>query len=235
MSDPQYPAAPQKVRPASVTISSYLLYLVAALQVVGLVLAISMLGPTMEVYEEGFAGTPMAEQAGLFATVGLVVGVGFGVLLAVGLVVLAVLNNRGKNAARIVTWVVGGLFLCCLGGGLTISATGNALDFGSGGANGPDQAEIERLLEDRLPSWYMPADLTLDVLAFLALLAALILLALPASNEFFRRPQTVWEPPVPGSTYPAYPGSGYPGYPPAGPGYPPAGPSGPPPPPGDGR
>ena len=224
MSDPRYPAPPQEVRPASVTISSYLLFLVAALQAIGLVLAISVLGRTMEVYEEAFAGTEMADQAGLVATVGLVVGVGFGLLLAIGLVVLAVLNNRGKNPARIVTWVLGGLFLCCLGGGLTISAAGNALDFGPGGAgNGPDQAEVERMLEDRLPSWYVPADLTIDILAFVALLVALILLALPSANRFFRNPQTVWEPPVPGSTYP--------GYPPAAPGYPPAGPPSPPSPP----
>ena len=232
MSDPRYPAPPQKVRPASVTISSYLLFLVAALQAIGLVLALSMLGPTMEVYEEAFAGTQMADQAGLIATVGLVVGVGFGLLLAIGLVVLAVLNNRGKNAARIVTWVVGGLFLCCTGAGLTMTAAGNALNLGSGGAGAPDQAEIERMLEDKLPSWYLPADLALNILAFAALLVALILLALPSANRFFRKPPTVWEPPVPGSTYPGYPGSAYPGYPPADPGYPP---SGPPPPPGGDR
>lgn len=98
---------------------------------------------------------------------------------------------------------------------------------GSGGAaNAPDQAEIQRMLEDRLPSWYTPVSTTISVLAMIALLVALILLALPPSNEFFRKSQTAWEPPVPGSTYPGYPPT-YPGYPPAGPGYPPAGPSGP--------
>jgi hypothetical protein len=37
------------------------------------------------------------------------------------------------------------------------------------------------------------------VLTLLALLAALIMLALPASNEFFRRPDPTFEPP------PSYP------------------------------
>jgi hypothetical protein len=220
VSDPRNPAAPAKVRPGSVTISSYLLFLVAALQVVGLVLALSVLNETRDVYEEAFAGTDLANQAGTIGTVSLIAGASVGLIVAVGLVVLAILNNRGKNPSRIVTWVLGGLFLCCAGAGLALSAAGSAVNMGQGGnADAPDQAEIQRMLEERLPSWYMPASTAISVLAMIALLVALILLALPASNEFFRRPQTTWEPPVPGSTYP--------GYPPADPGYPQSGPSGP--------
>ena len=43
------------------------------------------------------------------------------------------------------------------------------------------------------------------MLSLLALLAALILLALPKANEFFRKPTAGWEPPVPGASYPAVP------------------------------
>jgi hypothetical protein len=42
----------------------------------------------------------------------------------------------------------------------------------------------------------------------LAVLVALILLALPASHPYFRRPaQQSWQPPMPGSSYPYPPAS----------------------------
>jgi hypothetical protein len=59
-----------------------------------------------------------------------------------------------------------------------------------------------------------------NVLVLICLLLVIILLALPASNDFFRKEQEVWVPP----TYPPV-GGGY--------GYPPAPPS-PPAPPTDG-
>jgi hypothetical protein len=109
---------------------------------------------------------------------------------------------------------------------------------GGGGANMPDPQELQRRLGEELPSWYTPLVTTAAILTVLALLGAIILLALPPSNEFFRRPQPTWEPPVPG--YPAYPPApgtapqppapGTPGGPTGGqPGGPPAG--GPPAPP----
>ena len=61
------------------------------------------------------------------------------------------------------------------------------------------------------------------MLSLIALLAALILLALPKANEFFRKPTAAWEPPTPGASLPGLPaGSGQPGYPqaPGQPGYP---------------
>jgi hypothetical protein len=224
------PAAPAaRVRPSSVTISSNLLFLVAALQVVGLIVALSVLGTMSDVYKEAFRGTQMEDQAGTIGTVTVIATAGVGLVVAIGLMVLALLNNRGKNPARIVTWVLGGLYVCCAGFGLVSSAAGNAMNMGqSSDPNVPSQSEIQRMLEEQLPSWYTPTSTTISVVALIALLVALILLALPASNEFFRKPQVAWEPPVPGSTYPAYPQT-YPGYPQTGPGYPPSGPPSQPP------
>jgi hypothetical protein len=48
------------------------------------------------------------------------------------------------------------------------------------------------------------------VLLILAILAAMVLLALPKSHPYFRKVEQQWEPPVPGTGDP-----GYPGYPPA--------------------
>jgi hypothetical protein len=213
VSDPMNPAVPPaRRRPGSVTVSSYLLILVAALQVIGLVIALSVLSGTREAYKEVFAGTEMANQAETFATATLVGTAVIGLLVAVGLVVLAMLNNRGKNASRIVTWVLGGLFLCCVGAGLAVSTAGNAIGMNNANnANAPDQAEIQRALDEHLPGWYQPVSTTISVIALLSLLVALILLALPSANAFFRRPQPQWEPPVPGSSYPGYPPPGGPG------------------------
>ncbi|WFE25815.1 hypothetical protein O7623_20915 [Solwaraspora sp. WMMD791] len=228
MSDPNPAAPPVKARPSTVTISSYLLFLTAALQVVGLIVALSVTGTMQQVYEDAYADFEGMEAIGTITTVTTIAGAIFGLLVAAGLVVLALLNNRGKNPSRIVTWVLGGIFLCCSGGGLALGAAGSALPTGTTGTdpNMPDPAQVQRDLEAALPGWYDPVNLLLGVVTVLALLAALILLALPPSNEFFRKPAVAWEPPVPGGGYgvPPMPGGAYPSYPPA-PGTPP----GPPP------
>ncbi|MDG4762910.1 hypothetical protein O7632_02090 [Solwaraspora sp. WMMD406] len=221
MSDPN-PAAPGvRARPSTVTISSYLLYLIAALQIVSLIMALAVMGPMREAYDDALDGTDM-EGTGAIVTIILIVTAIFGLVVAAGLVVLAVLNNRGKNPARIVTWVLGGIYLCCSGGGLALGAAGNALPTTTTTSpDGPDLEQVERDVQAALPGWYEPLNNLISVVALLALLAALILLALPPSNEFFRKPAVAWEPPVPGSGYPGYPpvpGGSYP----AAPGTPPA-------------
>jgi hypothetical protein len=206
VSDPSNPAAPTAgARPSSVTISSYLLYAVAAIQVIGLILALSFIGKTQQVYKEVYAGTSV-EGAESFGIIGIVIGAVVGLLLAVGLVVLATLNNRGRNVSRIVTWVVGGIGVCCIGGSLGTGALTGSMNSGNGDV--PSPSDVQRRLDEVLPSWYGPVSTTLTVLSLIGLLVALILLALPASNEFFRKPQAAgWEPPVPGATYPGYPQS----------------------------
>jgi hypothetical protein len=156
----------------------------------------------------------MAGSAALLGSLTLIGGAVLGLILAIGLVLLAIFNNRGKNASRIVTWVVGGLFLCCSGLGLMLTLAGSVLGTGSpDDANLPDQSDIQQMLNERLPSWYTPVSTTLAVISFLALMAALILLALPSANGFFK-PRPGWQPPMPGAAYPGHPqGPGYPGYP----------------------
>ncbi|MEU2612361.1 hypothetical protein ABZ570_12370 [Micromonospora sp. NPDC007271] len=209
---------PPRARPGVVTTSSWLLILVAAIQVVNLILTLSTIGTVRDVLRDAYRGTA-AEQASEVAYAAGIAGAVLALLLAVGLVVLALLNNRGKNGARITTWVLGGILVCCTGAGLANTAAGGLTNGGSTSGNMPSSQEIQRRLEDALPSWYGPLSTALGLLALLALLAALILLALPAANEFFRKPQPAWEPPVPGAAYPGYPSA--PGYPPT-PGYPPA-------------
>lgn len=206
------PGSPGRVRPGTVSISGYLLYVVAALQVIGAVISMVYLGDMQRVFEDAFADVDGGEAVATITTVAMVFAAAVGLLVAIGLVLLAFFNNKGKNASRITTWVIGGIFLCCSGANVATTAAGGS--FGTGGQADPDMPTNEELqdrLNEVLPSWFNTVTVLLSVIALLALLAALILLALPPSNEFFRKPQAEWQPPVAGQpgylAYPAYPQS----------------------------
>jgi hypothetical protein len=192
-----------------VTVSSYLLYLVAALQVISSILAFAFVGDIQAVYDDAFSEVEGGDAVAAF-TGGILIGVSvLGLLVGAALVVMAIFNNRGKNASRITTWVVGGIFLCCSGSGLAGQAGGGFNFGGPQDPNMPTNDELQEMLSDAVPSWYLTGSLILTAVGVLALLVALILLALPPSNEFFRKRQPEWQPPVDGQpgyqAYPAYP------------------------------
>ncbi|WP_433128115.1 hypothetical protein ACQPWW_00740 [Micromonospora sp. CA-240977] len=215
---------PARQRPSIVSISSYLLFLFLACQVLTLIVTLSTIGATRDAIREAYAGSNVdgAEQVG---DVFLAIGVGSSILLlllAIVLGVLALFNNQGRNGARITTWIIGGIMVCCVGGGLLSNAAGGFTG-GETGGDGPSAEEIQRRLEEALPSWATPVSLVLGVVSLIALVTALILLALPKANPFFRKAAPAWEPPAPGASYPGAPQApGQPGYPqaPGQPGYP---------------
>ncbi|MCO8276461.1 hypothetical protein M1L60_38375 [Actinoplanes sp. TRM 88003] len=210
----------------------YLLYVVAAIQVINAVTTIAISGRLTEATRDVYAGT---EAEGAESIIGIVFigGAVINLLIGVGFAVLAIFDSRGKNPARIVTWVIGGISLCCFGASLGSTALAGSMGTGTAGG-GPSEAEVQRRIEDALPSWYSASNTTLSVLALLAILGTVILLALPAANEFFRKPAAAaWDPSVPypqypggagyGPSYPAqppYPGQPFPGQPTSGPSYP---------------
>ncbi|MEW2142911.1 hypothetical protein AB0869_08860 [Micromonospora vinacea] len=228
-------STPARQRPSIVSISSYLLFLFLALQVISLIITLSTFGKTRDALRDAYAGS--ATDGDQVADVFAVIGIGGAIvllLLAVVLGVLALFNNQGRNGARITTWIVGGIMVCCVGGGLLSNAAGGFNTGGGTTGDGPSPEEIQRRLEEALPSWVTPVSLLLGVLSLIALIAALVLLALPKANPFFRKQTAAWEPPTPGASYPGNPQApGQPGYPQASaePGYPSSGePSYPPPP-----
>jgi hypothetical protein len=213
-----------------VSISSYLLFLFLACQVISLIITLSTIGKTRDALRDAYAGSNV-ENADQVGDVFYAIGLGSAILvllLAVVLGVLALFNNQGRNGARITTWIVGGIMVCCVGGGLLSNAAGGFTAGGETGANGPSSEEVQRRLEEALPSWATAVSLLLGVISLISLLAALILLAMPKANAFFRKPTAAWEPPTPGASYqapgqPGYPQApGQPGYPqaPGQPGYP---------------
>jgi hypothetical protein len=194
-----------RTRPTAVTVSSYLLYVTAAVSLISAVLSLSQLGTITDVYRDAYAGTS-GEGAEALIVATSVIGVVFNILFAAGLAILAVFNNRGRQGARITTWVVGGISLCCSGIGVAGTALTSSMNFDTG--NGPSATQVEQRLADALPSWYTPTTVVLSVVSLLSILGAIILLALPASNAYFRPAQPAWDPSMP---YP-YPGQApYPG------------------------
>ena len=227
MSDPMYPGTPApRSRPTVVTVSSYLLFLSAAASIISAVLSLTTIGTMRRVYADLYAGTSESGFEKLIVA-GSVVGVVITILFAAGLAILAIYNNRGRQGARITTWVVGGIFLCCNGFGLLGNAATSGLNLDSGNTSGPSASEVEARLSAELPGWYTPISTLLTVLVVVTLLGAVILLALPAANAYFRKPQAAWDPlnPYPGypgqpaaypgssgpSAYPPYPGQAHPG------------------------
>jgi hypothetical protein len=194
---PAEPVAPLR-RPTVVTVASWLLYVAAVCQVLSAIITLSQLSAQKAAYKKVFADTSMKGAENMLVAITAATAVGIGLLFAVGYVVLAILNGRGKNPARIVTWVVGGLAICCTGYGLIANAAGFT-GFGGGSGNGPSAKEIQDALRDAYPGWYQPALTAVGAVAIIALLTTVILLALPAANDFFRKPkqQPAWEPPVP--------------------------------------
>ena len=191
-------------RPTTVTAASALLYAAAAIQVISIVLSFFAFGPIQEVINEQFADTPEAGAVATGMRVGIIFGIAINALFAAGTVVCAVLDSRGKNPARIVTWVLGGIAVLCYACNLVGTALSSSLT--NMGGTSPEQTEIQNRIEDALPAWQNSVDLITSILLILAFGGAMILLALPASNAFFRKEQEVWVPPT-------YPGGG--GYPPA--------------------
>jgi hypothetical protein len=216
-----YPPAPaERARPTTVTVSSYLLFVVAAIQLISAIVGLSQVGTTARVLKDAYAGTAAAGAESVAAAIGVGSAV-FAILFAAGLSILAIFNNRGRQGSRVTTWVIGGLALCCNGFSVLGNAATRSMSLDSGGTTGPSSAEIQRQLDAALPGWYGAATVTLAVLALLCLLAAIVLLALPASNAFFRKLPAGFATYGPGYAVPSpYPQPPYGGPPP---GYPPAG------------
>ncbi|WP_051366601.1 hypothetical protein [Hamadaea tsunoensis] len=187
-------------RPATVTFAGVLMFLIAALELISIIPTLA----SYSAYKDAFAAayknnSQMADTAGTIATVSIAVGVGLAVLFAIGLGVLAALDLAGKQPARIITWVVAGLVLCCQGSSLAGNGMNASFSGGSGNAT-VDSDALKRVLEAETPGWVHPTQLVLVGIMVLAAIAVVVLLALPTSHPYFRKPAAAQQ-----FTPPAYP------------------------------
>ncbi|MBG6101860.1 phosphatidylserine synthase [Micromonospora vinacea] len=138
----------------------------------------------------GFAALPMVFLMG----VGLVVA-----LTALVVLALALANLAGRNWTRIVTWVVGGVTVTVSAGwlflGLIFTVSG-----GDDTPDSPDGSRVEEVAAQLMPGWAEPVSTVSGFVASPVLLGALVLLALPPANAFFRWRGGVQDPPYPTET-----------------------------------
>ena len=109
----------------------------------------------------------------LFVCTALVLFINF--LVAGVFAVLGVLVYRGNQIGRIVTWCVIGIGTLCLGGGQITRLTSSLV-------KGPRA-------ESAVPPWKWDLGTALDIATLIVLIVVAVLLVVPASNRFFRRPQ----------------------------------------------
>jgi hypothetical protein len=195
------PPETPRTKPSTVKFSVILLYVVAASSLISGLIGLLTYSAYTDTLTKMYEGTSLEGSASSSTATQVGGSIAISVVLAIIFVVLAILVSRGSRVGRILTWVFGGLALCCIGG---FTAVG--LLFGEAAWNAsreqnptlPTYAEYERQLDAALPSWYGPVSTILGVVTLLALLGAIILLALPASHPYFRkREEPLWEPPIP--------------------------------------
>ena len=206
MAYPERPDSP-RTRPSTVKLAVILLYAAAVAQLINVILNLVYFGAIREGAEratEAVRGTSLGNQMAS-QTAGQIGGIVVGVLLAVMFAVLAALVGRGSRVGRILTWVFGGIALCCLGGAYSLTLLGRA-GFEQARKNEPDLptwTEYNDLLMSGLPSWYSPVTIIIGILGALAVLGAVIALTLPSSHLYFRkRDEPRWEPPLPPAAQP---------------------------------
>ncbi|MQA27154.1 MAG: hypothetical protein GEU94_17200 [Micromonosporaceae bacterium] len=219
MTVPPAPPAPSgafagapKERPGVVTAACALMFVVAGISLIAAILGLMVLGPVRDAVENvRFDDPQVGAVAPQVVVWGLGVGIGFNLVVAVGLALLGLFNLRGSNGARVTTWVVVGLFLLCGVCGLLLQGVSGVTPIGGGGD--PDSERLARAMEAATPSWYNSVSVGVALVDVLAYVAIVVLLALPAANEFFRKPAPQWEPPADYLTPPAGPAPGAPGAP----------------------
>ncbi|WP_432833392.1 hypothetical protein [Dactylosporangium sp. CA-092794] len=208
------PGQAPRARPTTVSLAVGLLFAAAALEVIQVVLTLVYAGKISEGTKKALEGTSTSStNAG--TAVGSTVAVIFGFVIIAILLLLGYLVSRGNQVGRILTWVFGGIALCCSAVGLGSTLFASAV-WDSARKNDPSLPTWDRyqeLVYSEVPGWYQPLTTVLSILTILAILVPIILLALPSSHPYFRKPQQEWEPPVPGAGGPGYPGGGFPGQP----------------------
>ncbi|MDG6101324.1 hypothetical protein Daura_51085 [Dactylosporangium aurantiacum] len=200
------PASGPRARPSTVNLAVYLLYAAAGIELINIILSLAYAGALADGAKKAVAGTSQ-ENAGLGQGATGTITVVIGVLIIVLLGLLAVYVGKGKQVARILTWVLGGIAACCTLGAFGFSLAGESL-WEQARKDDPALPTWDRyneLLYSEVPGWYQPVTTLLSVLLILAILAAMVLLALPASHPYFRKVEQQWEPPVPGTGDPGYP------------------------------
>ncbi|WFE45574.1 hypothetical protein [Verrucosispora sp. WMMD1129] len=183
-----YPEQAPARRPAAVVLAVSTLMVMALGAFVYAVIGLASVSGTVDRFRataDADADPGQVDAAVALLRASVVVSAVLSVLAALLLVGLALGLATRRPAARVATWVVAGLGMCCGCGGLATLIVQRAvpLDFGDDRAT----AELLARTPDAYPSWWIPLTATLSIAQVLGYLVVAVLLALPAANAWFRR------------------------------------------------
>ncbi|MEV4659802.1 hypothetical protein [Micromonospora sp. NPDC049301] len=126
-----------------------------------------------------FAALPMVFLMGVALVVSLV---------ALAILLLALVNLVGRNWTRVVTWIIGGVTLvvagCWRALALIPDPSGDVPEV-------PEWDSVKAVAGQLIPAWVEPVATVTGLVASPSLLVALVLLALPPANAFYRRHHVV--------------------------------------------
>lgn len=195
------PPGPQPARPVCVTLAALIMFAIAALALISAVTSLAALSSLVDGFRERAAATDAAPtDIDNIATAIRVLSIVIAILMltvAVLLIVLALGNLRASNASRIFTWLVCVLgFLCGCCGIFGAFGQTRATTLGTPDTDAATAEQLGRALSDSYPGWWLAVNGALSGLQMLGYIAVAVLLALPAANEYFRRPASPqWHPP----------------------------------------
>jgi hypothetical protein len=198
----QVPGGPGPKRPPGVvTVASLLLYLcalfVAAMGAASVINTLTNQDVLPTALPPGMTIGP-----GVIQVAAVLSGVIFA-LFAGAFLTLGVLMRKGRNPARILAFVLTGVVALCCGCLDALAGVGQVAPQLDPSTNPLGQPSATA------PGWYSWTYLGLNVTVVLACVAIIVLLSVPASNDFFRKESETWVPPNWTAGY-AYPEVGYP-------------------------
>ncbi|HZE38018.1 MAG TPA: hypothetical protein VE172_04325 [Stackebrandtia sp.] len=184
-------------RPTTVSVAGYCLYAIVIVAVISAIVSIVFvdipLGSAIRhaLSDPKLVPSDQRRVAIVFTMIALVGQVVVSLICPVAVGIMAPLNLKGRNGARITTWVFAGLGLLCSVCGLV--ALPMNLSPNSAGYNADKQSDaLNRALTHAAESVHIPGWVTavgvVEVIAlFVLYLLAIIFLAVPASNDYFRK------------------------------------------------
>ena len=185
-----------KQRPTVVTAACVLMFAIAALSIASAAIGVIMVGRVRDSFLENAGDLGVDQQfIDAMASVMTITAIATAVvqlLIAIGYGILGIFNLRGKNGVRIATWVVSGLFLLC---GIC-GAFSTLAGFTTTSDGTPETERLNQAMQEAIPAWYNTLSLVLTLISVFGYIAVIVLLALPAANEFFRPAEPQWEPPA---------------------------------------
>ncbi|GAA4463480.1 hypothetical protein [Phytohabitans houttuyneae] len=197
---------PARPRPATVTTAAAIMIFMGVAGLVNAVVGLATIGGVVDDFRDAAQATG-ASQSDIDGLAGLawgtvITGAVLSVVFAVLLIGLGVGNLQGRGGARIATWIVSGLGLFCGCCGLLAVVSQSALSWN---VSTDDQIQdLTQALTDSYPGWWIGLSGVVSVGQALGYLLVALLLALPASHPYFRRPAEP-QAPVPPTTPPAIP------------------------------